>query len=415
MTENLNAEIIAIGTEILLGEIVDTNSVYIARSLRDIGVNLYFMTSVGDNERRIADAIRIALSRAQVVITCGGLGPTVDDMTRQAVAMATDRELTFHQELLDEIAARFATFRSQMTDNNKRQAFLPDNAIAIHNPVGTAPSFIVEHNGGVVISLPGVPREMKFLMVDKVLPYLHERYQLGIIKAHVLHTAGIGESMLDDAIGTELLEQSNPTIGLAAHSGQVDVRITAKADSVEEADQMIAQVEAQLRARIGANIYGVNDETLEQALVSLLKERGLAMALSETGIGAYVNDQVSKVPQGKEILTLVESFTNPDELRAALGLPEKATLKELAQAAVERVCEQSGAMACIAVVSLPDNNEAADSEEGTAVVAYVGGQSRSRVYGFGGRSETVRPWVSMWTLSMVWRMLKEQADVESVR
>jgi nicotinamide-nucleotide amidase len=256
---------------------------------------------------------------------------------------------------------------------------------------------------------------MKFLMVENVLPYLHERYQLGIIKAHVLRTAGIGESMLDDLIGHELLEQSNPTIGLAAHSGQVDVRITAKADSVEEADLMIAEVEAQLRARIGDNIFGVNDETLEQALVSLMKERGLTLALSEIGIVGAVSEQISKVENGKDVLTQVESFANPSELRASLGLGEDAKLRDLAQAAVERISEQSGAKACIAVVSRPDVNEAADSEEGTAVVTYVSGQSRARVYGFGGRSDTVRPWVSMWTLSMAWRMLKEQSDVEPVR
>jgi nicotinamide-nucleotide amidase len=147
MAENVNAEIVAIGTEILLGEITDTNSVFIARALRDIGVNVYFMTSVGDNEERIASAIRIAMSRAQVVITCGGLGPTVDDMTRQAVAAATGRGLSFHQHLLDLIAERFASFRAHMTENNRRQAYMPDNAIVIENPVGTAPSFIVEHEG----------------------------------------------------------------------------------------------------------------------------------------------------------------------------------------------------------------------------------------------------------------------------
>src|SRR5215475_14219124 len=243
MAQNVNAEIVAIGTEILLGEITDTNSVHIARVLRDLGINLYFMTSVGDNEQRIADSIRIALSRADVVITCGGLGPTIDDMTRQAVATATDRGLTFHQTLLDAIAERFSGFRAQMTENNKRQAYLPDEATVIENPVGTAPSFIVEHHGHIVISLPGVPREMKFLMNEKVIPYLKERYKLGVIKAKVLKTAGIGESLLDHEIGTTLLEMSNPTIGLAAHAGQVDVRITAKADTVSMADEMIASIE----------------------------------------------------------------------------------------------------------------------------------------------------------------------------
>lgn len=154
MVDNINAEIIAIGTEILLGEITDTNSVYMARELRAIGVNLYYMTSVGDNLQRIADAIRLAMSRADVVITCGGLGPTVDDMTRQAVADATDRELEYQEWLYDQIAARFAGFKVKMTENNRQQAYLPAAAIAIENPVGTAPCFIVEHEGKAVISLP---------------------------------------------------------------------------------------------------------------------------------------------------------------------------------------------------------------------------------------------------------------------
>jgi nicotinamide-nucleotide amidase len=169
MSDNVNAEIIAIGTEILLGEITDTNSVYLAQQLRKLGINLYFMTSVGDNEGRIESAIRLAMSRADLIITCGGLGPTVDDMTRQSVAAATDRGLSYHEELYQQIVERFAGFRVQITENNKRQAYLPEHSIPIENPVGTAPCFIVEHEGKVIMSLPGVPREMKFLFTEKVI------------------------------------------------------------------------------------------------------------------------------------------------------------------------------------------------------------------------------------------------------
>ena len=165
MPDNPNAEIIAIGTELLLGEITDTNSVFMARQLRNIGVNVYFMTTVGDNRGRIADSIEAALSRAGIVITCGGLGPTVDDVTRQAIADATDRPLEFHQSLFDTIAERFRGFGVRMTDNNRQQAYLPQDAILIENPVGTAPSFIVESDAGIIISLPGVPREMKYLLI----------------------------------------------------------------------------------------------------------------------------------------------------------------------------------------------------------------------------------------------------------
>jgi nicotinamide-nucleotide amidase len=408
--QNLNAEIITIGTEILLGEITDTNSVYIARALRDIGINLYFMTSVGDNEQRIADAIHIALARAQIVITCGGLGPTIDDMTRQAVAIATQRGLTFHQNLLDQIAARFAGFRMIMTDNNRRQAFLPDNAIVIENPVGTAPSFIVEHEGSLVISLPGVPREMKFLMMEKVIPYLQSHYHLGIIKAHVLRTAGIGESTLDDAIGKELLEASNPTVGLAAHSGQVDIRVTAKAATLEEAERMIHQVETKLRERVGAYIFGTDEDTLEQALVTLLHEHQATIAISETGLGSAVSARIEAVNQGRDILAATLLYDHPDNLRQDLATANDISLQDLALQAAETICRNTIAIAGIAIVSRPDVSESADSEQGTAVAIYSAEKSRSRVYGFGGQADMARLWVSTWAMAMTWQMLRQKLD-----
>jgi nicotinamide-nucleotide amidase len=411
MTQNLTAEIIAIGTEILLGEITDTNSVHIAHVLRDIGLNLHYMTSVGDNEKRIADVIRLALSRADVVITCGGLGPTVDDMTRQAVAAATGRGLTFHQDLLDQIAQRFAGFRAQMTENNRRQAYLPDNAIVIENPVGTAPSFIVEHEGRAVISLPGVPREMKYLLAEAVVPYLRQRYNLrtDIIKALVLRTAGIGESLLDAQIGNALLEQANPTVGLAAHSGQVDVRITAKADSEAEADAMIAQVEAQLRQKIGDYIYGTNEEEIERVVIAQFQKHGLRLAVSETGIATPISNAIHQAENGSTVLAGTQTYADPAALRASLGAAAEVAIRELSEWAAEAICKRENAAAGIAVVSDPNMNEQhADSEAGTAIAVYTPQQTRSRVYGFGGQSETAAEWATTWTLSTLWRMIKEQ-------
>jgi len=410
MTQNVNAEIIAIGTEILLGEITDTNSVHIARTLRDIGINLYFMTSVGDNEQRIADAIRIAMSRAQIVITCGGLGPTVDDMTRQSVAIATERGLTFHQNLLDNIAERFAGFRAQMTENNRRQAFLPDNAVVIENPVGTAPSFIVEHDDKVVISLPGVPREMKYLLAERVVPYLRERFNLGrgVIKARVLRTAGIGESALDSAIGDELLQAGNPTVGLAAHAGQVDVRITAKADNTEDADRMIAEVEALLRERIGTYVYGVDEDQIEDVLAKALDAHQVRLAISETGIGGVISERMKKTPVVDRVMAFTHLHDHPDDLRRWLSIASDVSLRELAERAAGAMSNGSTALVGIAVVSYPDMDEHHnDTEEGTAIAVCLDGKLRSRAYGFGGRGETAQSWVSTWTMSMAWRMLKE--------
>ena len=238
-----SAEIITIGTEILLGEIVDTNARYLARALRDAGIDLYRKTSVGDNAKRIALAIQQSLERCDIVITTGGLGPTVDDPTREAVALAMGVETIYCPDLWEQIQERFNRIGRLPTENNRRQAYIPRGATAIENPVGTAPIFIVEAESRVVISLPGVPREMEYLLQHAILPYLKEHYQIqGIIKARVLHTAGAGESQIDALVG-DLEELGNPTVGLAAHSGQVDVRITAKADCAEAADELIKPVE----------------------------------------------------------------------------------------------------------------------------------------------------------------------------
>src|SRR5512147_2482473 len=172
------AEIITIGTEILLGEIVDTNAPYLARKLRDVGIDIFRKTSVGDNARRIAVAIQEALQRSDIVITTGGLGPTVDDPTREAVAMAMEVEVEFRPELWDQIQARFMRYGRKPTENNKRQAYVPKGAIAVENRVGTAPSFIIESGGRCIFSLPGVPREMEFLLEHAVIPYLQEHFHL---------------------------------------------------------------------------------------------------------------------------------------------------------------------------------------------------------------------------------------------
>lgn len=411
MIQQVNAEIIAIGTEILLGEITDTNSVHIARVLRDIGVNVYFMTSVGDNEQRIAEAIRIAMSRADVVITCGGLGPTVDDMTRQAVALATERGLTFHQSLLDKIAERFASFKVPMTENNKRQAYLPDDAIWVENPVGTAPSFIVEYQGRSVISLPGVPREMKFLLGEKIVPYLRTRFSLAgsIIKAKVLKTAGIGESMLDDQIGEDLLQGSNPTIGLAAHAGQVDIRITAKAADEQTASAMISRIEQQVRERVGKYIFGSDDDRIEDVLMALLAAHNGSIAISETGIGDPISQRLRKAVGVDGLLRQTEIYQHPDALRASLPLAAHASLRDLAEAAAKRIYEQGQVTAAIAVVSNPDQRaDHADAEPGSAVAVYTSEAARSREYGFGGQMDIAVAWVSTWGLSMLWQILREK-------
>lgn len=320
------AEIITIGTELLLGEIVDTNAQFLARALRDAGIDLYRKTTVGDNALRIAQAIQQALERCDIVITSGGLGPTVDDPTREAVALALGVEIEFRPELWEQIQARFRRFNRVPTENNKRQAFVPQGAVAIENPVGTAPAFMVEKEGRVIISLPGVPREMEYLMHQAVLPYLRQRFNLkGVIKTRVIHTAGVGESQIDDLIG-DLERMSNPTVGLAAHSGQVDVRITAKADSEEEAWALIRPLEEEVRQRLGNWVYGADEETLERVALKVLERKGWTLVVVEAGLGGGLVRRLAPI-QGPflggevlaEILTPDELMTYTEAYRQARG------------------------------------------------------------------------------------------------
>jgi competence/damage-inducible protein CinA-like protein len=278
------AEIIAIGTELLLGEIQDTNTAYLARRLRDDGINLYRATIIGDNYQRIGNTIREACQRAEIVITTGGLGPTVDDPTRQAAAYAFDQELVFCPELWDQILNRYERYGRTPTENNKRQAYLPANAVAIENPVGTAPAFYIDTGKNVVISLPGVPREMETLFQDAVRPMLRERFHIQeILKAYVLHAAGAGESQIDEWIG-DLETMDNPTVGLLAHPGIVDIRITARAHSLSEADKMLDQVAEIVRSRVGQAIFGADQDTLEQVLQQKLAANNTQLQLVIAGL-----------------------------------------------------------------------------------------------------------------------------------
>lgn len=289
------AEVITIGTELLLGEITDTNARYLARRLRDLGIDLYRKVTVGDNISRIAQAVQESLKRAEIILTTGGLGPTIDDPTRLGIAQALEVEVEFHPELWEQIKERFMRFGRLPTENNKRQAFLPKGASPIENPVGTAPAFLVEKNNQVVIALPGVPREMEYLFEHRVQDYLRWKYDLhSIIKARILHTVGVGESQIDERIG-DLETMENPTVGLAAHSGQVDIRITAKAASERAADRLIAEVEQELRLRLGEWIYGTDQETLEKIALERLNKKSWKLAAIEAGMGGEVIRRLARL------------------------------------------------------------------------------------------------------------------------
>ena len=388
----MNAELIAIGTELILGEITDTNSTYIARSLRDIGVNVFYITAVGDNLDRITNTLRQGLSRSDLIITTGGLGPTVDDMTRQGVAAATNRELVFHQHLLDFIAERFKGFGMTMTENNRQQAFIPADAIIIENPVGTAPCYIVESEQGIIISLPGVPREMKHLLTNNVIPYLRQKMGLpAIIKAKVLRCTGIGESTLDDQIA-DFMKLSNPTVGLAAHAGIIDIRITARAESEAEADQMIAGVEAPIRAKVEQFIFGTDGASLDETVLSLLERLGYTIALLEAETGSVIAERIRKLPSGAQILQFADHRDNLKVLIQDRDLP----LNQLAEELVTEMRETQNVTIGIAILNQKGK---------TAIAVSTPDRTWARITEMGSDADLVY-WAGNWALGFIWRYLQ---------
>lgn len=245
-----SAEIIAIGTELLLGEIVDTNTQEIALALRKIGVDVYRTGMIGDNPERIAGMLLESVKRADIVILTGGLGPTVDDPTRHAIAQAFNLDLVFHDDLWDEIVRRFEIYGIQPPENNKQQAFLPSGADSLPNPRGTAPGIGLEIQDTLIFAMPGVPVEMEGMVKEQVVPRITQHFGLtGVILIRNIRVEDIGESRID-ALISDLEELSNPTVGLAAGKGFVLVRITAKAESEEVAEALIQEMENEIKTRL---------------------------------------------------------------------------------------------------------------------------------------------------------------------
>jgi nicotinamide-nucleotide amidase len=396
----MRAEILTTGTELLLGQIDDTNATYLARQLRDLGINLFYRTTVGDNELRIAQALELAMARADVVITTGGLGPTVDDVTREGVARATGRPLVLNAEMLAQIEGFFARIGSIMADNNRRQAYLPEGCIPIENPVGTAPGFIVEDERGTIITLPGVPHEMRYLMQHTVSPYLQRRLgPRAIMVTRILRTVALGESRVDRAIA-DLETSANPTVGLSAHRGQTDVRIVAKASSEAEAETLLDDFEARIRERLGAAIYAIGDATLEAVVADLLRELGYTLAVAETHTLGDITQRLSNRPD--VFLGGVVAYDG-QQLAQLLELPSSAiTGKDGARALAESVRQRLAATHGMAVLS--------DEPGGPWVVVVSGSNTDAIRLRFSERDNRSRIWTAVSSLEYLRRLLLGLAD-----
>ena len=319
----MKAEIIAIGSELLLGQLVDTNSSFIAKRLAEHGIELIRTSTVGDDLSRIEEVLREAIQRSSIVITTGGLGPTEDDLTREGVAKVFQLPLVFQPHLMEQIEAMFKSRGFRMAENNQKQAYIPEGAISIENPKGTAPGFIMEYLKGSIISIPGVPFEMEYLMEKSVIPYLRKRFDLKheTIRYKVLRACGLGESAIGLQIKDLMKEGNNPSVGTLASSGDIKIRITSKACNLEEATSMIQGVEEEIRKRLGNLIYGVDEETLQGNITKELERFKLTLSVVE----AFTGGNISQKLAGTSSSSFIHGTVLPSEIsqRQFLALPIK--------------------------------------------------------------------------------------------
>lgn len=355
----MNAEIVSVGTELLLGSIVDTNSAELSASLAELGVNVYFHTSVGDNPLRLAAVLGQALLRSDVVVLTGGLGPTQDDLTKEVLAAVTGLPLELHPEARAHVEGVFKAAGRPMPPNNLRQAMLPKGAAMLPNPRGTAPGVYLKAGRCHVFCLPGVPTEMRAMWSASVAPRLRRiaAGEGGVIHSRTLHFYGIGESLLESKVEA-LLKGSNPTVAPYASLGEARLRITAKAGSVEEAEALIAPVEAEIVERVGEYLYGYDGENLETVVGRLLTEGSKRLAVAESCTGGLLAHRITNVPgssayfgQGWVVYSneakVKELGVDPDLLRAHGAVSEQVAL-----AMAEGARERSGADCAVAVTGI---------------------------------------------------------------
>lgn len=306
----MKAEIIGIGTEILLGQIVNTNSAYLSRGLAEQGIDAYYHLTVGDNPLRLYTAIIRALGRSDIVITTGGLGPTLDDITLETIAKVVQKPLIFKKEILTRIKTHFKKRHIRMPQNNIRQAYIPKGARWLKNGVGTAPGLIIETSGKILIALPGPPRELTPMFKHDLVAYLGKiSPKKSVILTRTLKTTGLVESQVHPKIKDFLTLSGNTTVGIYAHPSQIDLKITTKAKNRSLARKKIEAVEKKIRKRLGGLIFGVDEQTMEGVVAKLLKNKTLAIAESCTG--GLLSSRLTDIPGiSKNLLLSLVTYSN---------------------------------------------------------------------------------------------------------
>jgi len=291
----MKAEILAVGTELLMGQIANTNAQYISSKLPDVGVGVYYHSVVGDNPDRLEKTLELALERCDIVITTGGLGPTQDDLTKETIARVLRKKLVMHKESLSDIKTYFNKLGRQMTVNNEKQAYMPEGSIILKNNNGTAPGCIIESSEKVVVMLPGPPSEMKPMFNDYVMPYFKKKSTFSI-ESKFLRVFGIGESAMETQIIDLINGQSNPTIATYAKEGEVTLRVSAKIQDGEDVNLILEPVIDEIKKRAGDCLYSDNDQTLDVVATNLLLENNITISTAESCTGGLISEMLTNIP-----------------------------------------------------------------------------------------------------------------------
>ena len=378
--EVLRGEIISIGTEILLGALVDTNANYLASQLPAIGIGNYRVTTVGDNQDRLARVFEEAWNRSDVIVATGGLGPTEDDVTREAIAQFLNEELYPDPELEKDLRSFFDGRGIAMAERNLKQTMLIPSAKPLPNPRGTAPGWWVQRDNKIIIVMPGVPREMYGMWEEQAVPRLrdHLKGHDAVIHSRTIKTFGLSEASVDERLG-ELLHGLNPTIGVYAKSDGIHIRLTARASGETDATELITPVEDEVNERLAAHLWGQDDDTLEGVIQRVYTERGLTVATMESCTGGNLANMLTDAP-GASAYFRASYVTYTNEMKMAMGVPAEvierhgAVSGECAIAMAEAARERSGADVGVGITGVAGPGELEGKPVGLAYIGIADGR-----------------------------------------
>lgn len=410
----MKAEILAVGTELLLGNIVNTNAQYLSRELSSLGMDVYYQSVVGDNPGRLRDWVKGCLDRTDVLILTGGLGPTGDDLTKETVCDCLGESLFLHEESLKRMQQYFQKIGREMTENNKKQAMLPKNAVVLPNDCGTAPGCLLDKKGKIVILLPGPPYEMEMMFERYAKPYLLKKAD-AVIQSRILRLFGIGESKAETLLKPLMEGSENPTLAPYAKSCEVHLRLTAKAENADKAQDMLDQLEQKVRDVVGEYVYGYEDQALQQVVISTLQKAGKTLSCAESCTGGLLAQLLTEVPGASEVFGFgFVTYANeakqsllqvPSEVLETYGAVSEPTALAMCRGA--RAAAGSDLAVSITGIAGPGGG----SEEKPVGLVYIGLATEKGAYckklQLAGSRERIRLHTAMHALSMVLQELQK--------